>query len=131
MDEGIEGTSSNNANVGAPVTVDDSIDDVGNVVYSVADYMLGSGDADSFTINDGSGQLTVGSTANLDHEMQSMYILKVIATAGTLTDTVKVTITVEDVKEAPMFTAASPTAFFVAEGMGVRAIGLPSGSNGS
>ena len=55
-----------------------------------------------------SGQLTVGSNAGLDYEMQSVYTLKVTATVtlnggGTLTDTVKVTITVENVHEEPMF----------------------------
>ena len=78
-------------NLGAPVTAADGNNDKLTYSISASDY---------FQIVDSTGQLRTRS--ELDHEGQDEYFVTVTATdPGGLTDTVSVTITVEDVDETP------------------------------
>ena len=72
-----------------------------------SDESNGSDDpAPSFTIDSATGQISVAEGAMLDHEMKDSYTVVVTATdSGGLTDTVEVTISINDVNEAPMFDA--------------------------
>ena len=72
-----------------------------------SDESNGSDDpAPSFTIDSATGEISVAEGAMLDHEMKDSYTVVVTATdSGGLTDTIKVTIMVNDVNEAPMFAA--------------------------
>ena len=70
-------------------------------------YSLGGTDASSFGIVSTSGQLQT--RAALDHETKASYTVTVIASAGSLSDSITVTISVSDVNEAPSFAAASAT----------------------
>ena len=90
-------------NVGAPVTATDGNND--RLTYSIAA-------SDEFEIVESTGQLRT--KAELDHEDQAIHFITVTATdPGGLTDTVSVTITVEDVDETPM--VSGPTSPEVAE----------------
>ena len=65
-------------------------------------YLLSGADAASFDINSGTGQITVGANAKLDHETKDTYMVTVTARdpAG-LSSSVDVTIMVTGVNEAP------------------------------
>jgi hypothetical protein len=87
--------------IGAPFTATD--DDGDEVTYT-----LGGADADSFDIDPGSGQLKT--KAALDHETKDTYMVTVTVTDGkdaednfapAVDDTIRVTIMVTDVNEAP------------------------------
>ena len=67
-------------------------------------YTLEGADAGSFGIDAGSGQLRT--SAALDHETKSSYMLTVKADDGTGTDTIAVTVNVTDVAEMPAKPAA-------------------------
>ena len=80
------------SNVGAPVTATDGNND--RLTYSIAA-------SDEFEIVASTGQLRT--RAKLDHEGREQHFITVTATdPGGLTDTVSVTITVEDVDETPV-----------------------------
>ena len=86
--------------VGDPVAATDTIDDV-------LTYSLSGTDAASFEIDPATGQITVGSRTLLDHETKPTHMVTVTATeAGdrAIAVIVDVTITVNDVNEAPMVT---------------------------
>ena len=86
--------------VGDPVAATDTVDDV-------LTYSLAGGDAASFEIDPATGQITVGSRTVLDHEADDEYSVTVTATEAGGRDpavNVDVTITVNDVNEAPMVT---------------------------
>ena len=86
--------------VGDPVAAIDTVDDV--LTYSLAGDAAGS-----FEIDPRTGQITVGSRTVLNHEATPMYSVTVTATeAGNRATAVTevVTITVNDVNEAPMVT---------------------------
>ena len=69
-------------------------------------YTLGGTDRASFAIDAMTGQLMT--MAMLDHETKASYMVMVTATdTGGLTASITVTITVEDVNEAPMFADAT------------------------
>ena len=90
-------------NVGAPVTATDANND--RLTYSIPP-------SEFFEIVDSSGQLRTKVEPN--HEDQASHTITVTATdPGNLTDTVQVTITVEDVDETPVVTG--PTNPVVAE----------------
>ena len=85
--------------VGASVTATDASND--RLTYSIPD-------SDEFEIVDSAGQLRT--KVELDHEGQEQHSVTITATdPGGLTDTVSVTITVEDVDETPVVTG--PTYF--------------------
>ena len=68
-------------------------------------YSLTGSDADSFRIDPETGQITVGPLTMLDHEMTPNYsavTVSVIGAGGGEAETQLVTITVNDVNEAPM-----------------------------
>ncbi len=91
------------ANLGAPVRATDANND--RLTYSIAA-------SDEFEIVDSTGQLRT--KAELDHEGRDQHFVAVTATdPGGLTDTVSVTITVEDVDETPV--VSGPTSPEVAE----------------
>ena len=70
---------------------------------SAVTYSLDPADPDaaSFAIDSSSGQLTT--RVELDYETKSQYMVDVIATDGTLSNTIEVIITVMDANDAPMF----------------------------
>ena len=79
-------------------------------------YSLDSADPDSasFEIDRTTGQLKT--RVSLNHEAKDEYMVDVIVTdAGGETDTATVTIMVNDVSEAPMFTEGDSTSRFIAE----------------
>ena len=91
------------ANLGAPVRATDANND--RLTYSIPA-------SDHFEIDASSGQLRT--KAELDHEGREQHFVTVTATdPGGLTDTVSVTITVEDVDETPV--VSGPTSPEVAE----------------
>ncbi|MCZ0933703.1 MAG: cadherin domain-containing protein [Gemmatimonadetes bacterium] len=74
-------------NVGAPVTASDADDDA--LAYSFAT----GGEESSFEINGTTGQITVGTSADLDYESgNTSFTVQVVASDGTLADTATVTI---------------------------------------
>ncbi len=87
-------------NIGAPVTATDEDEDV-------LTYTLSGVDAASFGIVSTTGQLQT--RAPLDYEQKNAYSVAVIASDGTLTDTIGVAINVTDVAEnsAPVFASSS------------------------
>ena len=87
-------------NIGAPVS---AIDADNNPLA----YVLQGDDAASFSIDFNTGQLKT--SAALNHETQSAYSVIVKVLDGGLTDTIDVTITVDDVNDAPVFTAGNRT----------------------
>ena len=95
-------------NIGAAVAATDP--DAGDTLT----YTLGGADADSFDIDDTTGQLMT--SAALDFETKASYSVEVMADDGNgESATVMVTITVTDVNEAPEFPAAETGARSVAE----------------
>ena len=85
--------------VGAAVSATDAEDDT-------LTYTLEGADAASFRIGRTTGRLRT--SAALDHETKASYMLTVKADDGTGTDTIVVTVNVEDVAEKPA-TPAAPT----------------------
>ncbi len=103
-DRSINENQSAGRNVGAPVTATDGNSD--RLTYSI-------GRSDYFQIIETTGQLRT--TVKLDHEDRSQHFVTVTATdPGGLTDTVDVTVTVEDVDETPVVTG--PTTLEFGEG---------------
>ena len=91
--------------------------DVGDVAVTAMDddddnltYSLEGRDAESFGIDDGTGQIEVGEDTTLDFESRTRYTVIVkVKDAHNLTDTVTVNITVTDVEEDPEITAGPMT----------------------
>ena len=82
--------------VGAPVTATDP--DTDPLTYS-----LSGRDADSFEVDESTGQITVGAGASLDHETRASYAVTVTAADPPgLTASASVMITVADRNEAPI-----------------------------
>ena len=93
-------------NIGAAITATDADDDT-------LTYSLGGTDADAFSIDTETGQLKT--KAALDYETKKSYTVTVIASDGTLTDSISVTINVTDVNEAPEFADGDSTTRAIAE----------------
>ena len=95
-------------NIGGAVVATDADDDI-------LTYGLGGIDGASFGIVSTTGQLKT--RAPLDYETKSSYLVTVIVSDGSLTDSITVGITVTDVDEnrAPIFTEGSGTTRAVAE----------------
>ena len=84
--------------VGKPVAATDTLDDV--LTYSLTGI-----NAASFEIDPATGQITVGSRTVLDHETTGTYSVTVTVTEASGDEVTQVvTITVNDVNEAPMVT---------------------------
>ena len=94
------------ANIGAAITATDADDD--KLTYS-----LSGTDAASFSIDAATGQLKT--EAALDYEKKTAYVLIVIASDGTLTGSISVTINVTNVNEAPEFTEGVSATRAIAE----------------
>ena len=109
--------SSAGTDVGAPVTASDPDSD--NLVYSL------SGPT-AFTIVRGTGQIRVAANAALDHETTDSYDVTVTATdPSSVSDSITVTIDVDDVNETPAF-GSRTVALRVDEGAGAgTSVGAP------
>ena len=110
-----------NTDIDAPVTAKDGDGDA-------LTYSLGGRDADSFTIIPATGQIK--RKAELDYETKDSYSVVVTATdPGGLTDTINVTISVEDVPEKPTITegglsvSGPPRVSYAENGTGTDALG--------
>ena len=100
-DRGIRESLRAGSNVGAPVTASDGNND--RLTYSIAA-------SDEFEIVESTGQLRT--KVELDHEDREQHFVTVTATdPGGLTDTVSVTITVEDMDETPVVSGQSSLEF--------------------
>ncbi len=97
-------------NIGSTITATDADNDT-------LTYTLGGTDASAFSIDSSSGQLRT--SAALDYESKSSYTVTFIASDGTLTDTITVTINVSDVNEAPAFSNGASTTRAIAENVPV------------
>ena len=90
--------------VGAPVTATDPDNDV-------LTYSLAGDDASSFAIGPSTGQLAVGSGADLDYESGDTELtVSVVASDGTLADTATVTVTVTDADDPGVVTLGAAVA---------------------
>ena len=90
-----------NDNVGAPVAATDGDDAETGDDDSIL-YLLSGADAASFDIDSGTGQISVGASAKLDHETKPEHMVTVTARDPEgLSSSVDVTIMVTDVDEAP------------------------------
>ena len=89
-------------NIGSPITATDADGDT-------LTYALDGTDASSFGIVSTTGQLKT--SAPLDYEEKNTYAVTVIASDGTLTDTISVAIKVTDIEEniPPVFASSSTT----------------------
>ena len=98
-DRSVDENSPADTKVGKPVAASDTGDEV-------LTYSLTGTDADSFRIDPKTGQITVGPLTMLDEETESTYsvMVSVIGAGGGDAVTQPVTITVNDVNEAPMMT---------------------------
>ena len=112
--------SGTGTNVGSAVAATDS--DTGDTLtYSMIDTVSGSGEAASFDISSTTGQITTKSGVTLDHETKASYAVTVRVHDGkdaagnsdtTIDDTIPVTITINDVNEAPVISTTATTANF-------------------
>ena len=105
----IDENSANGTNVGEPLTAATVTDPIGtsDLIYTI----LTGNDAGKFGIGLGSGQITVAGT--LDHEEKETHTLTVAVDYGfNKVVNVTVTITVNDVNEAPVFDTPSGTTLF-------------------
>ncbi len=96
-----------------------AIDDAGSALTATdldgdsLTYSLGGTGSAHFAIVAGSGQLQTKGA--LDHEKKASYSVVVTASDGTLTDTIAVTIEVNDLNEAPSFDAGETASVNAAE----------------
>ena len=91
-------------NVGDPVAAESDTDGVDGRTGEVLTYTLGGTDAGSFDIDPATAQISVGAGTTLDFETNSTYSVTVTATDPSgppATATIKVTIKVNNVDEAP------------------------------
>ena len=92
--------------VGAPVTATDIVEG------SRVSYGLSGEDSSKFTIDGGSGQITVGSGVTFDIVMTPIYTVKVKATDRSgASATVEVIITVTEANDPPVAVADTPDSF--------------------
>ena len=93
-------------NIGSTVTATDADNDT-------LTYTLSGTDAAAFDIDRTTGQLKT--RAALDYETKRAYTVTVIASDGSLTASITVTITISNANDAPVFTAGGSTSRTVAE----------------
>ena len=100
----VDENSAAGTNVGSPITATDP-DDGDTVTYS-----LTGTDAASFDIGSSTGQITTKTGVTYDYEAKPSYSLTVEATdAKGLSDSIAVTVNLNDVNEAPAFAGPSAT----------------------
>ncbi|HEX7028144.1 MAG TPA: cadherin domain-containing protein, partial [Gammaproteobacteria bacterium] len=87
----------NSANGSAVGTVAATDPDGDTLTYSI----IGGNTGGAFAINAASGQITVASSAALNHEATASFALTVRVSDGVLNDTATTTVNVNDVNEAP------------------------------
>ncbi len=105
--EGTSTTRTVDENIGIGGIIGDPIIAVDPEDETVS-YSISGTDASSFTIDTESGQLKPNQT--LDYETKSSYSVTITAKdPSELSDTIDVTINVNDVNEAPVFSSDSPT----------------------
>ena len=101
-------------NIGSAFTATDAVGD------TISWSLIGT-DASSFAITGSSlisgstGQLSLASGVTLDFEIKNSYDITVIASDGTNTDSVAVTVTVTDVNDPPVIGGPDSVSFTVAE----------------
>ena len=104
-------------NVGKPVTASDTAGDV--LTYTLADN--GNGDGANYSIDPGTGQITVGARTTLDADDNASDSVTVMATDPSgLTGEIEVTITIRDINEVPTITEG-PTRVTLAENPDITA----------
>lgn len=102
----IDENSANGTNVGLAVTATDEDLPAQTLTYSIT----GGNALGAFAINGSSGQITVADAADVNFEVNPSFVLTVQVQdngTGNLTDTATVTITVNDVNEAPVLDDAT------------------------
>ncbi len=116
--EGASATRSVAENTGSGVNIGSAVSATDPDSDNTLTYMLGGTDAASFSINSTNGQLRT--SAALDYEMKTSYSVTITVSDGTLTDSISVTINVNDVDEnrAPSFTEGASATRSVAENTG-------------
>ncbi|MCG9129645.1 cadherin domain-containing protein [Candidatus Poribacteria bacterium] len=105
----VDENSATDTNIGSPVTATDVDEDT-------LTYTLGGTDSSSFNITDTSGQLKTKDA--LDHESKDEYSVTITATdngIGSLSDTITVTISINDVNEPPTFIDGTSTSRSIEE----------------
>ena len=126
FDDGTSTTRSVNENVGSGTNVGSAVaatdSDTGDTLtYSMIDTVSESGDASAFDISSTTGQITTKSGVTLDHETKASYAVTVRVHDGkdaagnsdtTIDDTIPVTISIDDVNEAPVISTTATTANF-------------------
>ena len=136
FDDGTSATRSVNENAGSGTNVGSAVaasdSDTGDTLtYSMIDTTSGSGDAAAFNINSSTGQITTKSGVTLDHETKASYAVTMRVHDGkdaagdsdtTIDDTIAVTITINDVNEAPKISTTATTANFAENTMNTTAV---------
>src|SRR6266705_63628 len=105
---GATGSVAENAPISTVVYDANASDPDGTAPNNTLSYSLGGADAGAFDINSSTGEVTLKAPAN--YEAQNVYHIDVTATdggAGNLSDTKAVTISVNDVNEAPTITSGA------------------------
>ena len=103
-----------NAPVGDPVAAEDEDSDT-------LSYSMTGTDADSFDINEDTGQISVADGTALDYETKTSYDVSVEATDPEgASDSVDVAIMVNDVDEPPSFTVDNTELEYAENGTGFR-----------
>ena len=107
--DGIERSVAENSPAGTAVGVPVTATDQAEFGPDVLTYSLGGGDADSFSIDRGTGQIRVGRGTAIDYEdsnnIDKQYAVTVTATDSSgATDPIDVTIKVTNVDESPTIT---------------------------
>ena len=112
----VDENTASGQNIGTPVTAQD--DDTDDADDNLLTYSLDkSRDYKSFNINSGSGQLTT--KAPLDYEKKSSYTVTVRATdPSAKSDTITVTIKVNNLNEFPTITGGDAAIFYPENGTG-------------
>ncbi len=93
-------------NIGTPIAATDVDNDL-------LTYLLSGTDAAAFSIDRKTGQLKTD--AALNHEDKSSYSVTATVSDGSKTDTIRITISVTDVNEAPIIAPNTLTTLFIAE----------------
>ena len=97
----------NSANGTAAGTVTATDVDAGSVLTYGITGITPVTDPAAFTINPGTGAITVGNRAALNYEATTTFTLAVRVSDGSLTDTATVTVNLNDINDAPVVSAAT------------------------